>query len=715
MVIISKYVLFVNKGMNFMRKLFFTFCFISSFIIACPVFSAVRSITTPLDVDKIKQDKEKYEVQRGQVKDPVFETEEEVKEYIRERLQKTVTSEIPPEEFENTGAIDIQPSDEEIEMMNEEKKPFFQKVYESAIARTANKPQQINEHPDINYDEEEKIIDTQEQQRQWAEPDYQTVNVTLPSGRKILVPAIEHIPYMMSDIEILPTGVIKISEKVIVVANGVKLKNGLTKALPKFSTSRAGEKVRLDINISSVRINGQEFEYKIEELGKYIMLSPKQKHFLEPGVYTYEFEYIVDRQLWDYGDFRELFWNLTGSSWNLIIARAGAILRTPGNEPELGKAAFINNHGNLDLSSVSVSRIDNNTLTFVTNRPIFIGESMQIIVSIPSKNFIAVDIDKKIYWAIDDYGDIILSLLGLIAIVGGYFVSWIFITENKSKQKFSMQRNAPILRYLIKGGFDKISFGAFLLDLYKRRIIDIRKENEKLSLIKLTDNLTSLSSDEKQAVNNMFINHESVLTIEKANILKLNRAFSMIEKDTKEKISKFLLKINSGYIFFSTTMFLLAQLGIAMLGYSPIINMSIMLGCDIVLVLSIAVFRKNFGNKILAYISKIAAVIMILISIVVLNSILSLFAAVLTAITIYIIFAYTNMFSNRNGLIKINIKEAKATRDYIIKNVDVVSMQRNFISQQANIFALELDNIFKDKVGNSDFYKIDIISEMIKF
>lgn len=688
-----------------MRKLFFTFCFISAFLCSSYVNSAVRSVTgdpTALEFEKKKEKKPNIKPNI-----PEFKSKQEYVDFLRERIQKAVITEIPPEEASSAGSSNIQPSDDYIQSMKEDNKPFFQQVYENAMARVTSQTE--NKHKDM-FDRRKQIEDTSKQQEDWAKPDYPTVNATLPDGTKLLVPAVEHIPYFMSEIEMMPTGVVKLNEKIVVVANGEKLKNGLSKSLSRYSFSRDGKKNNLVVNLSSVKINGEEYEYKVEEMGNLIIFSPKSQYILEPGVYTYDFEYIVDRQVIDYDTFREFYWNLTGSNWNLIVARAGAMLKMPGNYDDLGRSTFINSRNGIDNNGAKFIRANgSNVIGFISSRPIFVGESMDIIVSMPNENFLPIDVNTKINRAIDDYGDIILSFLGLVAIAGAYFVSWIFISDNKSNSKYSIQRNGPILRYLTKGNFDKISFGAFILELYKKNIVDLKED----IIIKLTDKLDNLSKNEKRAVNNLFPNNESIIKIDRSNALKLNRAYNAVEIDTKERIKKFLLKINAGYITFSIAMLLLSQTGIALLGYSSIYNMAVMVCSDIAIAASLWFFIRKFNSKSSKYICKAFAILLILAAFAVLVSILNTFSALLIIVTIYTIFAYTNMFSNRNGLIKNNIKEAKATREHIIRNVESISFPRNFVSQQPNIFALELTKQFRDKMKDKDFYKLDIVGSMI--
>ena len=129
---------------------------------------------------------------------------------------------------------------------------------------------------------------------------------------------------------------------------------------------------------------------------------------------------------------------------------------------------------------------EDNTLGFVAQSPLFVGEGMHIIISLPKTDLLPPDWGKRFSWFITDYGDILFALFGLAAILVSYIISWQYISAGRSKLKIGMHRTAPMLRYLIKGKFDKVSFVAYLLELFRKNIIDIQESDGEVMLIKKT-------------------------------------------------------------------------------------------------------------------------------------------------------------------------------------------------------------------------------------
>ena len=146
----------------------------------------------------------------------------------------------------------------EIEQLKKEDdggKNFFREIYERAI-KNIKKPA-ITHRDDVAIEEDLKAMvrsessdKLNEQTQQWRNPLVPMVTTFLPPYNiPTEVPAIEHIPYLMNNIEILPTGMIMFEETIVVVANGQKLKSGLTKILPSTISDRKRKSQHIDYTI----------------------------------------------------------------------------------------------------------------------------------------------------------------------------------------------------------------------------------------------------------------------------------------------------------------------------------------------------------------------------------------------------------------------------------------------------------------------------------
>lgn len=699
-----------------MKKLFLAICFS---LLTTSGF--VHAETTELNsVDELQAREAQMPKDAEPVIDPRIptgENREEMDEFIKQRLKTVVLTKLDEnEDLNNLKSIDVQHSTEYLNMLKENKKSTFEKIYDNAMNRLSGSQNAASGDTNEPYDDVYYYINdkptTEEEKKEWQKPDFPVINVMLPNGEKILAPAKEHIPYLFSQIEILPNGLINVNETVVVIANGDKLKDGLTRSVPKYSTSRLNVRNKVDLTLMSVSVNGQDIPYKAEEIGNRIMLTPKQEYTLEPGIYTYQFNYILDRQLWYYDDFNEFYWDVTGSSRDLVVARTGASVSIPGDLAPLSQNVILGYPGQLTTEGAFVTTGRNNTMGFAAQVPLFIGEGMHIIISIPKADFIPPDWSKKFSWFIADYGDIIFSLAGLAAILISYILSWKYITGGRSKLKTGLRRTAPVLRYLSKGIFDKVSFISYLLELFRKNIIDIQESSGEILLIKKTDNLSSLDRREKKAMEHLFPGKESVIKVNAQNLLKLKRAFKLIEKNTAGKFKNLSLKLNLGYLFFSIGMMISAEAAIAMLSVNFLQIFTVELACSITLAFYVWILKLKFQRRFIGILSKIFAVFIIFFSLAILSIYIHPLAAIIILTMIYVIFSYTAIFAKRSGLLKNSIKEVQGYRDYLIDNAAALSLGRDFLAQQANIFAMDISRKFPPSAAINDYYRLDIAAKL---
>ena len=73
---------------------------------------------------------------------------------------------------------------------------------------------------------------------------------------------------------------------------------------------------------------------------------------------------------------------------------------------------------------------------------------------------------------------------------------------------------------------------------------------------------------------------------------------------------------------------------------------------------------------------------------------------------VFIIFEFTKIFGQQNSF----VNDAKNTisnyKEYLISNSDAINLSRDFINQQANIYALNIMEYFPQNVSNKAYYKL---------
>lgn len=693
-----------------MKKLFLSICFSWCFIIS----SAEAKVTSFDNLEQAQSFQQSKEPLPLPVKDntPSPYDTKAMDNFIMERLKNVAITQLPDNANPNKpSSMNMQPSDEYIAKMKEKNKSFLEKVYDEAIDRiSSDTPEKRSDIQDsqTNYYELKE-----EQEEQFKSPDFPVVNIELPNKSQVLVPAQEHIPYLSTQIEILPSGLISFNDEIMVVATGNKLKNGLSRIIPKFSTSREGITNKINLNLVDVSINGQPVPHKIIEQADEYVIVPQEKYTLEPGIYSYNFQYLIDRQIWEYDDFNEFYWDITGGRWNLIISRAYASISLPNQNKPLSSLVFLGYPDNLTTQGTAFAE-GVGTLGFASLVPLYIGEGMHILISLPKEDFIKPDVNTKLNWFLSDFGDVIISVLTFATLLISYLLSWKSILANKVKKNNYFKKGAPLLRMIYKGVFDKVSFGAFLLELYRKNIIDIQLSEKDVLLVKKTDNLSSLEKAEKKTLNTLFGKNDSVLALNNTNQLKFKRAFPIMQKATLKKLKALSLKLNAGYLLFGVAMLLFAEIAMALLNVNFLQALFVLVASSVMIGFYLWVMKRNFKSLFMSSLVKILCGIVILLTIIVISAYIHLISAFLIAASIYLIFAYCSIFARRNGLIKSVIQEVINFREYLLRNKDSICLGRDFLNQQANIFALDLCEDFKCQNNILEYYKLDIMAEVFE-
>lgn len=686
-----------------MKKLFLAICFI-----ALGLINAEAKVMEVLDQTEVPKAQAPLKNQSSTVKKL---NTEEMANFLAERAKDVVK--IDEKDFDESKqkSIYVEPSEEAKAALKEEQKGAFQKMYEQALERANQSPAAVT-RPDMVANRPQ---DRRQQQQNWENPDFPVINVLLPpNNKKVLVPAQEHIPYLFSKIEVLSNGMVKFDETIMVVSNAQKLKKGLTKILPKYLYSRNGAKQKIDYSLLSVTINDQPVEYKITEQGEQVLLVPALNYELGSGVYTYNLQYVNNMAIWNYGDFHEFYWNITGSAWNLVVARAGATVTLPPQVQPLGQEILVGYPQNLKTDLAVVLQENASTWGYIVPTPLFIGEGFHLVISLPENAILAPSLLNRILQKIDNNGEIIFAALGFLTILLSFIVSWRYIKKDRGQIKFTLKKNAIMLRYLATNKYDSTSFVAFLLELYRKNIIDIQQSKETILIIKRTDNLQSLSKYERKSLNQLFTGNDAVLNLNPSNALKIKRAYLLLGKDLNQRLGRFLRKLNIGYQAFSWAMLLVSELFIASL-FANILNMwLIMASCTAIGGLAIYCFNWQWERKWLNWISKSAAISIMALTFVFLSAFISPWAVLYIALSLLTIKIYTSTYSQRNGLLRAQIVEAQELKKRLLLRRDDILLGKEIVNQQSNIAALELIDEFLIDENKSEFYKLDTAREILK-
>lgn len=679
-----------------MRKLFFAVCF--NFLIIAVSFARVTPIS---GYDKMPAP-QAPQTSEPEVKEVEFD---DFKHFIQDRFS-TAPKADPTSINKNVGYL---PSLTREQMEQENKKGIFQKMYEQALERIGNTPPP--KRADV-ADITATLPDIPKQQEAWAVSDIPLITAYLPpNNTPFEVPALEHIPYLMNSIEVLPSGLVKFEETIVVVANGGKLYRGLTKILPLYVYNPYGSRQRLDYSIVNVSVNDMPIEYHLTANGRNALLVPDDDYSLDPGIYTYKFEYVVDNLLWNYGDFYQLYWDIGGNGWNLVVDRLGASLSLPAEGALIDNEVLLGSAQGLEANAVDIKPNGRFATAYVAKRPLFIGEGMHLVADISSQALATPTFWQQVVRSFYDYGDVYLSLLGLFIIIISFVISWRYIANDKGQLKLSLPKSAMVIRYLLLNRFDLKSICGFLLELYKKNIIDIQQSGDTILLIKRTDNLKSLQRYESKALRYLFPSHETVFNVNSKNRLPLKRFAVCLEHGLRRQMLKFRLKLNLGYLLFSLAMIMVTEAFMAFFKLNPLYSFVVMVCASLACLAAFAMWQlgQRKWSKILL---RLLSLDILSISFIIFAAVVHPLAGMLLVTSVAAIVIALGIYSKRLGLIKHYVQDFANFKDYLIKHHDNIVLSRDFLNYQAAIWAFDLEQDFIPN-GNPEYYKLGIAGNIL--
>lgn len=692
-----------------MNKNFFTICFSAFLLLATNCWARI----IPLEQYDASTYKTNYTPRNTNVRMPDPNNQEEVKAFFKKRFEDAARLSVPKgSDLSSPMAVGVIHTPEYYERKKEKNKSFFQKLYEKTIASLHDGEGNTPEEDDNEVDQvEREIAQTATRFFTLAEPDIQTerraqiptVSVALPSGRRILAPAREHIPYFLSYIDIQANGYIKVEDTITVVANNERLTRGMKRIFPKTT----GKFQKIDFVLESVTINDRKVPYTIEEIGDNIVLTPKYNHKLEPGVYTYKFNYVVNNKMQRRDNRLLLDWSITGQPMNIFITSANTIVSVPTGHSFDDITVVIGTTNRFSDRRTNRFDLAGNVVAFSNYTPLFQGESMHV-VAVMDKNVFLKDFDKNFSHFITNWGTILYAAIGLLAILGSFILSFLNLRHEQKSNKYTPSYNGALMRSIAVSKYDRIAFAAQILDLFRKNAIDMKQENGRVFLYRKDINNSRLNSVEKRGLKQLFRRKNPVTEVNNANTMLFKKSRRIFEKTAMKQIKKYRLIHNISYVLFSTAMLLLTELFIAFISINVAQTLIILIATTLMYAFYIWILRHRFKRW---YIS-LPIKLIILFGLFVIWGFSSVYVggicSFLIMLMVVVIFAFTRIFNEHNNF----INEAKGAisnyKEYLIGNADAINLSRGFINQQSNIFALGIGEYFPQNMTNKDYYRLDV-------
>ena len=354
----------------------------------------------------------------------------------------------------------------------------------------------------------------------------------------------EKIYLFKSDIEVLVSSDLIITETIKVFANGQDVRSGIFRAIPNTYVSKQGVKFRVQYEILEILRDGsiENYHQKKENGYSYIYLG-SENYFLPSGDYTYTIKYKTNKQIGYFDEFDEIYWNVNGNNWNFTTEKIEATITLPKGADIENFTAYTGAYGETN-KDYKVIQIADNIVKFESTKTFNPKENMTVAVGWPKGIVHEPGTQEKI---LEFFKDNIIVFIGLL----GTLLAFLVHLSNWKKVGVDLDTGTIIpmfkpmkglspsaMRYILKMNVDDKAFTAALVSIATKGALTIEKKSKVYHLITTpAANVTELTKSELSIVNALFSS---------ANIFKLTnskhsqlssamRIFNQAEKDLHEE------------------------------------------------------------------------------------------------------------------------------------------------------------------------------------
>ena len=150
------------------------------------------------------------------------------------------------------------------------------------------------------------------------------------------------------DIVVNTNSSLEITETIKVNSKGNNISRGIFRTFPtKRNLNNQSYKVKY--GIISIKRDGEKDGYHKETSPEYLKIYiGKEDVILDPGIYTYEIKYEVNKQIGFFDSYDELYWNVNGTDWDFDIDEVEATVHLPNGADILQNACYTGTYGSND-------------------------------------------------------------------------------------------------------------------------------------------------------------------------------------------------------------------------------------------------------------------------------------------------------------------------------------------------------------------------------
>jgi hypothetical protein len=334
-----------------------------------------------------------------------------------------------------------------------------------------------------------------------------------------LATADERILDYHSDILVRQDGWIEVTERIVVRAEGDRIRRGIYRDYPTRYEDRFGNDVEVDYEPLSVLRNDSREDFHSEQRANGVRTYfGSADRRLQPGVHTYVYRYRAGRMLGFFAARDELYWNVTGLGWDFPIDHASATVSFEFELPAeaIGVDAWTGGFG--EQGREYQASTGDGRAFFETTAPLGLREGLTIVVNWPKGYVEEPGALRKAGWLLADNANLLVALAGMLALLVYYQAVWRKYGRDPEEGPVVTRYEPPegfspaSLRYIDKMGYDNAAMTAAIVNLAVKGYLRIDQSGDRYSLRRLDaqPEPASLAGGEKKLLQALFSDGDTV-------------------------------------------------------------------------------------------------------------------------------------------------------------------------------------------------------------
>ena len=341
--------------------------------------------------------------------------------------------------------------------------------------------------------------------------------------------AVERIIQFISDVAVQRDGGLNVTESIRVEAEGNVIRRGIFRDFPTVYTRPDGTRVEVGFHVESVTRNGTTENFALERLSNGIRVRIGNADRTIPrGQHTYVIRYRTTRQIGFFGDYDELYWNVTGNGWAFPIDMAEARITLPEKVSFRQTAVYTGPQGATGKNA-SVIQQQPGHIVFRTTRPLPPRNGLTVaaawqkgVVEPPTAA------QQARYWLEDNRG-LVIAVVGLAFLLVYYAFAWLRVGRDPPVGTIIPLFGPPdgmspaATRYLDRMAFDNGCFTAGIINLGVRGHLQIVEDDGKTTLKKRAGG-KPVAPEEEALMSKLFPGKKDSLLLSQTNHEPLGKA-----------------------------------------------------------------------------------------------------------------------------------------------------------------------------------------------